>query len=340
MATDSKKYIAKGMDVSHWDETIDWNKVKAAGIEFVMIKAGGSDGKTSKYYTDATFEDRYKKAKNAGISVGSYYYVGKDFTTIAEGKKCAQKFIDMLKGKYFDYPVVLDIEETNKGDREKATVASIAFCDELIAAGYYPMIYGSDVSVFKERLNVDRLTRFDKWVARYSATNSESKTVAPSYITNYTMWQYTSKGKIDGKSTDTDLDYVYVDYPTKIKRAGLNGYKATGANQNESPIKTVDEVADEVLAGLWGNGNVRKTNLTKAGYIYAEVQAAVNQKIANAYPVTERVPVDEIVDEILEGVWGNGNVRKTKLKKAGYTDEEIEEIQEAVNVKLAFLNQK
>lgn len=332
MATNSKNYIAKGMDVSHWDEIIDWKKVKASGIEFAMIKAGGSDGKTQKYYQDATFEDNYKKAKNAGVSVGAYYFVGSDFTTISEGKNCAQRFISMLKGKYFDYPVALDVEITNKSDREKATVAAIAFCDELISAGYYPIIYGSDVSVFKERLNCDRLTRFDKWVARYSATNSASKTVAPSYITNYTMWQYTSEGKVDGKDTRTDLDYVYVDYPSKIKPAGLNGYKATNSSQNESPLKTIDEVAEEVLSGLWGNGNARKTALTKAGYIYAEVQSAVNQKLANLMPVTERKPIDEIVDEILEGLWGNGNARKTALTKAGY---DYEEVQEAVNVRVA-----
>lgn len=73
----------KGIDVSHWQGTIDWNKVKKAGIEFAIIKAGGSD---AGFYTDSRWEANYKGAKAAGIPIGAYYFVGKDCVTAAAGK--------------------------------------------------------------------------------------------------------------------------------------------------------------------------------------------------------------------------------------------------------------
>ena len=85
----------KGIDVSHWQGTIDWNKVKAAGIKFAIIKAGGSD---AGFYTDSKWEANYKGAKAAGIPIGAYYFVGKDCVTAAAGKADAERFIQILKG--------------------------------------------------------------------------------------------------------------------------------------------------------------------------------------------------------------------------------------------------
>lgn len=99
--------MIKGIDVSHWQGTIDWNKVKAAGIEFAIIKAGGSDAGT---YTDSKWEANYKGAKAAGIPIGAYYFVGKDCVTAAAGKADAERFIQSLKGKQLEYPVFMDNE--------------------------------------------------------------------------------------------------------------------------------------------------------------------------------------------------------------------------------------
>lgn len=264
----------KGVDVSHWQGEIDWKKVKASGIDFVMIKLGGSDGSKGSYYVDECFETNYKKAKAAGVSVGAYWFVGSKFLTSSEAKKQALYVLDKLKGKYFDYPIVVDVETTAKSNKEAATVATIVFCDTLEESGYYAMVYASDVSGFKERLNKDRLKRFDKWVARYSSKNSPTVTKAPEYVSDYGIWQYTSKGKVDGISGNVDLDYAYQDYSEIIKRVGLNGYK--GKIQNGSK-KTLEDVAYEVLNGLWGNGNERKKLLTEAGYVYTEVQSIVNR---------------------------------------------------------------
>lgn len=269
-----KQPLKTGIDVSHWQGDIDWKKVKASGIDFVMIKLGGSDSKSGEYYIDEKFNDNYKKAKATGLSVGAYWFTGNKFTSCLRAKLEADYVLSAIKGKYFDYPIAVDIETTYKSDRESATVAAITFCDVLAWDNYYPIIYGSDSSGFKERLNIDRLVRFDKWVARYSSTNSAKVTAAPSYVTNYSMWQYTSKGKVDGIEGNVDLDYSYVDYSDIIKRYGYNGYKAK--IQNESK-KTLKDVAKEVLEGKWGNGNDLKANLTKAGYVYIVVKNVVDE---------------------------------------------------------------
>lgn len=270
----------KGIDVSHYQNdkgAIDWKKVKNFGIDFVMIKIGGSDGPKGTYYLDAFFDENYKKAKVAGLSVGAYWYVGSNFITSAEATKQANFVLTKLKDKYFDYPIVVDVEATSKSNRDGATVATITFCDVLEEAGYYAMVYASDISGFKERLNLDRLRRFDKWVARYSAKNSATVTKAPEYVNTYGIWQYTSKGKIDGIDGNVDFDYAYQDYSEVIKRVGLNGYK--GKVQNESK-KTLDDVAREVIDGLWGNGNEKKHKLAQAGYVYTEIQKRVNEMLS------------------------------------------------------------
>ena len=105
----------KGIDVSHWQGTIDWNKVKKAGIEFAIIKAGGSD---AGFYTDSKWEANYKGAKAAGIPIGAYYFVGKDCVTAAAGKADAERFLQILKGKQLEYPVYICLLYTSTSPRD------------------------------------------------------------------------------------------------------------------------------------------------------------------------------------------------------------------------------
>ena len=262
----------KGIDVSHWQGTIDWNKVKKAGIEFAIIKAGGSD---AGFYTDSRWEANYKGAKAAGIPIGAYYFVGKDCVTAAAGKADAERFLRILKGKQLEYPVYMDNEAQPVSAKAGITEATIAFCETLEAAGYFVGIYGSAVSGFKERMDDTKLTPYAHWVAQYASKCS--------YKGDYGIWQYSSKGSVDGISGNVDLDYGYVDYPTIIKNGGFNGYTKAASDDNApatpAPVtsaKTVDELAQEVLDGKWGNGTDRKERLTAAGYDYSAVQAKVN----------------------------------------------------------------
>ena len=202
-----------GIDVSHWQGTVDFKKVKKSGIDFAIIKAGGSD---AGFYKDSRFERNYEKARDANIFVGSYYFVGPNCVSFSDGVADAERFLQIIKGKNFDFPVVLDIEKTPVYKRNGATDAAIGFCETLENAGAYAMIYASDVGGFKDRLVLSRLTAFDKWVARYGSR--------PKYVQQYGMWQKSSRGTVDGIKGFVDLDDSYVDYPAIMERKKLNRF--------------------------------------------------------------------------------------------------------------------
>ena len=202
------------IDVSHWQGSINFNLVKAAGVWGVIIKAGGSD---AGLYTDPRFEENYRNAKAAGLHVGAYYFVGKKCITAADGTADANRFMTMLASKEFDMPVYMDVEAPAPTTKTGNTNAAIAFCRAMEKAGYFTGIYASDVSGFVNRLNMTQLLPFTWWVARYGS--------APTQATkNMTMWQYSSSGAIPGINGRVDLNHCYCDFPAIIKKSGLNGY--------------------------------------------------------------------------------------------------------------------
>ena len=170
--------------------------------------------------------------------------------------------------KQFEYPVFIDVEATPASAKAGATEAAIAFCRELEAAGYYAGIYSSTYSGFRDRLEDSKLTPFTHWVAQYASKCT--------YGGAYGIWQYSSSGRVDGISGNVDMDISYQNYSSIIKAGGFNGYAKQGSVQETTPVqphKTIDELAREVLAGKWGNGEDRKSRITTAGYDYAAVQA-------------------------------------------------------------------
>lgn len=201
----------KGIDISHWNRVLDFDKVKEDNVDFCIIKAGGSD---KGFYTDSQFENNYRRAKLAHLDVGCYYFVGSGFISAEDGLEDAKRFHKIILGKSFEFPICLDIETTSPKYKEGATAASIAFCDYLEKQGYYVSIYASDISGFKEKLVLDKLEKYDKWVARYGKK--------PEYVKNYGIWQKSSTGKVKGIEGNVDLDVAYKDYPSIMKKGGFN----------------------------------------------------------------------------------------------------------------------
>lgn len=212
-----------GIDVSHWQGKIDFERVKKSGIKFVILKAGGSD---NGFYEDKTFRSNYEAAKKAGIDVGAYYFVGRNFYGVESGIADAKRFCKIIGGCQLEYPVFLDVETTQPGRKEEATEAAIAFCEEMENNGYYAGIYSSDISGFREKLNHSRLLSYAHWVADYNDPVKECK--------EHQMRQYSSKGYVQGVSNNpTDLDYSLVDYGNIMKSKGLNGFKKKGKKKSE-----------------------------------------------------------------------------------------------------------
>ena len=206
--------MIKGIDVSSWQGNIDWNRVRASGIEFAIIKAGGSD---AGFYKDKRFEQNVREAAAAGIHVGAYYFVGPLCNSAEAGALDAYKFHQIIKDFTLDYPVYIDFEAPSGRDKQGNTDAAYAFCSYMENVGYYAGIYASDVSGFKDRLIPDQLVRFDKWIAKYA-------TAEPNVIKKWGMWQYSSKGNVPGITGHVDMNFSRNDYAEIIKQHHLNGF--------------------------------------------------------------------------------------------------------------------
>lgn len=260
----------KVIDVSHWQGVIDFNKVKASGIEGVIIKAGGSD---AGFYTDSQFENNYAKAMYAGLYVGAYYFVGAKYLSAEDGKADAIRFMNIIKGKKFSLPVYIDVEAQAAGQKEKVTDAIIGFCEEMEKNNYYAGVYASDISGFKDRIDLNRIQdKYTLWVARYGSK--------PVYVTYYAIWQYSSTGQVSGINGNVDMNECYQDFPSIIINGGFNNYSGQTTPVKPTPTiptKSIDELAKEVIDGKWGNGEDRKKRLTEAGYDYNAVQNRVNE---------------------------------------------------------------
>ena len=205
--------MIKGIDVSSWQGNIDFGLVKASGVQFVILKAGGSDAGC---YTDKRFYDNYVKATQAGLYVGAYYFVGKYCKSSTDGMADAMRFADIIKDCILEYPVYIDFEAPDSSNKQGNTDAVNAFCAYMESCGYYAGIYASDISGFKDRLYLDQLNKYDKWVARYGSE--------PKYVKNFGMWQASSQGTVPGISGRVDMDYSKNDYAGIIKTHHLNGF--------------------------------------------------------------------------------------------------------------------
>lgn len=260
----------KGIDVSKWQGTIDWQKVKASGIQFAMIRIAYST------ILDKCFETNYKNAKAAGMPIGVYIYTMA--TDKASAEKEADYLIELLKGKTLEYPVAFDIEDKVQSGLTKTQITAIikAFCDRMTKAGFYVCIYSSK-SWFETKINVSKLASFDIWLAQWNKTCT--------YKGKYDIWQYSDSGSVAGITGNVDMDYSYKDYAKIIKEACLNGFTKEVAKPVQKPaakpkLKSIDEIAKEVIDRKWGNSLTRKKKLTEAGYDAAAVQKKVNEILA------------------------------------------------------------
>ena len=204
-----------GVDLSVHNGAVDMAKVKASGKSFVFLREGYGDELSYPGQKDARFEQDYKNAKAAGLHVGAYHYMYA--TNVNAAKREAQGFLNNLKGKSFDYPIALDIEENAQYKLTNSTVEVIvkAFMDICEQAGYYVMLYSYE-SFLTAKFSAAFRSRYDIWCANVSRQPSIS----------YGIWQYSFTGMIPGISGRVDLNRTSKDYPTIIKNAGKNGFSA------------------------------------------------------------------------------------------------------------------
>lgn len=196
----------KGIDVSKFQENINWSKVKNDGIEFAYIRLGFRGYESGKIVLDEKYEDNIKGCNDIGIDCGVYFFT--EAKTKAEGIEEAEFVIESLEGYETQLPVVIDVEQSanvNKSRTKNLTADErtdivIAFCERIKQAGYQPMIYGNLKSLMI-MLDITRLEEYDKWFAYYHYPYRFPYKVK--------MWQYTSTGTVDGIKGDADINLMF-----------------------------------------------------------------------------------------------------------------------------------
>ena len=188
---------AKCIDVSTWQGSIDFKKVKSAGYDYVIIRAGYGKEKSQK---DNMFETNYKNAKSAGLKVGAYWfsYAMSPSTATAEADAC----LSCIKGKKFELPVYYDMEyqPAMNTSNSNYTKMAVNFCNKLKSNGFKSGVYSS-ASVYDYLLN--RTTLKNNGISIWNA----EWYIKPSITCD--VWQYSDNGRINGISTNVDLNYIY-----------------------------------------------------------------------------------------------------------------------------------
>jgi GH25 family lysozyme M1 (1,4-beta-N-acetylmuramidase) len=191
-----------GIDVSKWQTNINWKKVKAAGINFVMIRCGYRGYGSGVLVEDSMYASHISGAKAAGLRVGVYFF--SQAITEAEAVEEASMAVKLAARYGINMPIAIDSEYANGGSgradklsKSERTKITVAFCNTVKSAGYTPMVYASK-AWFSDHLNVSQLSSYRIWVAHYATTCG--------YTGRYDIWQNTSKGQVDGVSGYVDMN--------------------------------------------------------------------------------------------------------------------------------------
>lgn len=228
----------RGIDVSKWNKTIDWEKVKEAGVEFAIIRCGYRGASTGALVLDPMFQENIKGAAAAGIPVGVYFFT--QAVTEVEAIEEASMVISLIKDYDVDYPVFLDSESaggTGRADQLDASTRTRchkAFLETIASAGYESGVYASK-NWLNNRLDAAQLSQYKIWMAEYADV--------PTYDKYYDMWQHTSKGTVDGIETKVDLDISYMNIDTSIDHArGSEAYSGViDGDSGNVPTGTEEE---------------------------------------------------------------------------------------------------
>lgn len=264
------------LDVSGWQTGIDY-AAAAKDISGVIIRVGGTGyGDAHPVYEDDQFEEHYAGFSAVGVKIGAYFYAGAINEQILDEEVALCK--RMLAGKKFDLPIYYDIEapyQYSLLSTNARTKLAIRWLEAMHAAGFHVGIYAS-LSWAYNMIDMQQIPDYASvWIAQYYEKCE--------YSGKYDLWQYTSEGRISGYSGNVDL--------SKPKKGYLSDYDQGG----EIPLKTVDQIVDEVLAGSWGNDEERKRRLEEAGYDYDVIQEAVNKRLEASDPDDHADPDQGII---------------------------------------------
>lgn len=200
-----------GVDISKANDYVDFNLLKDAGVDFVMLRLGQRGYHTGEITVDEYFADNLHRAQNAGLEVGVYFWS----SAISEEEAIAEAdfVISTISDNKITYPVVFYMEDTDASSNRTAdltqmqrTNIAIAFMDKIDQAGYYPMLYGNKEYLIK-KFSIGSLTKYDIWLDYVGDI--------PDYPYSFKMWRYSDSAKVNGIAGDTNLIISFIDYTLK-----------------------------------------------------------------------------------------------------------------------------
>lgn len=195
----------RGLDVSAYQEDVDWDQVRDAGYDFVFIRIGYRGYTVGRILEDERARENLAGAKAAGLDVGVYFYA--QAITTEEAAEEAAWCLDFLDGENLTLPVVYDWEwvssDARTGGMDKATLTECVktFCEAIETGGYQPMIY-FNTHVSRDLLDLEQLAVYPFWLAQYRD--------AMDFPYQVDVWQYTEEGTVPGIEGDVDIDLMFI----------------------------------------------------------------------------------------------------------------------------------
>ena len=307
--------VARGIDVSNFQGTIDWNQVKAAGIEFAILKVGPVYGKP-----DSTFERNATECERLGIPYGVYYY--SYARSVADANKEADRTLAWLGGHHPLLPVYYDLEDNyilQDPNFSKDRLAQIAqtFCNRMEAVGFKSGVY-ANLNWFNNYLNSPSLSGYDHWIAQYNWRCD--------YAVSYSFWQYSSRGNVPGINGSCDMNYcfngsllnvddgmMHVQYEAHVSNIGWMSSKRDGSTAGTTgqskavealkvrilnPVEDGSVQIDAHVSGIgwqgWDTPSASEGGTTGQGRAVEAVRLRLTGSLAKDYDVYYRVHASNV----------------------------------------------
>lgn len=313
--------IVDGVDVSAWQENIDWEKAKADGIDFAIIRiAGRGYGKEGNMYADSQYAKHIKGAREAGIMVGIYFF--SQAVNEEEAVEEANETLKYLKGEELDLPIFMDYEFAGgasgrltaaKLSKAQMTKNAEAFCDTVEAAGYDAGFYANYTFLTKTVDGKALSSKYTVWAAQYYNKCE--------YQHKYDIWQYSSSGKVAGINGRADVDVWYVDTEPKASSANsiadseVSFMTASSYLYNSGkPIKpeiSVEHNGKKLVKGTDYKVSYIKNTALGTGYVFIQGKGGYTD-----YKLVPFSIVNELPEDI--GIHGNVDIKSEKYKFGDY----------------------
>ena len=220
------------VDISEFQQGINFNEMKNDGIKAVIIRAGYGREKSQK---DTMFESHYRNAKAAGLKIGVYWYSYAD--SVNDAEKEAKTCVECIKGKSLDMPIYYDLEDNSQIGLGKVRLTEIAerFCETVKKSGYKAGVY-ANLNWFNNYLDYDKLKKkYSIWLAQYNSVNELSCDI----------WQNGSTGRVSGYGGNIDTNIIFnenVFDNTKIEKPTLT-YRVYADGKWYSEVKGLSNIA-------------------------------------------------------------------------------------------------